>query len=129
MDNRSVVLMSGGIDSSACARFLRERGDSVTGICFDYGQKAARFEQESASRLSNFLQIPLQIVPIALPASLGTGELVGRNAFLVFAAMMTCQLRSGVIALGIHSGTTYYDTTLAFLRSADRLVAASWRAT
>jgi 7-cyano-7-deazaguanine synthase len=122
MDNRSVVLMSGGIDSGACARFLRERGDRVTGIHFNYGQKAARFERESAARISELLEIPLQIASVEIPTSLGTGELVGRNAFLVFAAMMTCQLCSGVIALGIHSGSTYYDTTPAFLQSADRVV-------
>jgi 7-cyano-7-deazaguanine synthase len=123
MNNRAVVLISGGIDSAACARLLLERGDSVAGVFVDYGQKAAPLEKEAASRLSSLLDIHLDVVSIGFTSSFGTGEHVGRNAFLAFAAMMACQLRSGVIALGIHCGTTYYDCTPAFLKSTDRLVA------
>jgi len=122
MGNRVVVLMSGGIDSTACARLLLERGDAVAGIFVDYGQKAAFQEKEAALRITSFLEISLDVISISLPGSLGAGELVGRNAFLVFAAMMGCQLHAGAIALGVHSGTTYYDCTLAFVESTDRLV-------
>ena len=123
MSNQVVVLISGGIDSTACASFLLRHGDAVTGFFIDYGQKAAFQEKQAAAQLSSFLNIPLQVVTMNPLPSLGTGELIGRNAFLVFTAMMACQLRRGTIALGIHSGTEYYDCTPAFLESASRLAA------
>ena len=123
MSNRLIVLMSGGIDSAACASLMLRGGRSVTGLFVDYGQKARSPERESASQLSKFLNIPLKIVSAALDGPLATGELVGRNAFLIFVAIMSCQLREGSVALGINSGTTYYDCTPAFLDSVNRLVA------
>jgi 7-cyano-7-deazaguanine synthase len=123
MSTEAVVLLSGGIDSAACARFLCDRGYGVRGLFVDYGQKAAPFEKQAALHLSGFLRIPLESLNVASAAPLGPGEIVGRNAFLVFAAMLGLQLRSGVVALGIHSGTMYYDCTPAFLEATDRLVA------
>ena len=123
MSNDAIVLLSGGIDSAACARFLRNHGYSVRGLFVDYGQKAARFEKRSAEALSHSLEIVLDCVSLTSPARFGAGEVAGRNAFLVFAALLTGQLRTGIIALGIHSGTTYYDCSTAFVRSIDRLLA------
>ena len=123
MTNRTVVLMSGGIDSTACASFLLQHGNSVTGFFVDHGQKAAIPETQSVSKVSSFLNIPLETVTMKLGAKFGTGELIGRNALLVFTAIMALQLRSGTIALGIHSGTAYYDCTVPFLETTNRLVA------
>jgi 7-cyano-7-deazaguanine synthase len=123
MSSNAVVLLSGGIDSAACAKFLGEQGCSVRGVFVDYGQKAATFERRSAEALSKALGMPLESVSVTTPAQFGTGEVVGRNALLVFGAMLATQPRTGVIAMGIHTGTPYYDCTNAFAQSIDRLLA------
>lgn len=123
MSNHAIVLLSGGIDSAACAWFLRDRGYSVKGLFVDYGQRAALFEKRGAESLSSTLGIPLDCISVSTPSQFGAGEVTGRNAFLVFAALLTGRLHTGVIALGIHSGTTYYDCSSAFARSIDRLLA------
>jgi 7-cyano-7-deazaguanine synthase len=123
MLNNALVLLSGGIDSAACARYLSNQGNAVRALFVDYGQKAAPSERSSAQALSHALEIELDCVSLSPPAQFGSGEILGRNAFLVFAALLTKQTRSGVIALGIHSGTTYYDCSTAFAQSIDRLLA------
>jgi len=119
----ALVLLSGGIDSTACAWHLRNQGHSVQGLFVDYGQKAAPLEKRAARALSKALDIGLDYVSVKSPTHFGAGEIAGRNAFLVFTALMTAKLHTGVIALAIHSGTTYYDCSTAFAKSIDRLVA------
>jgi 7-cyano-7-deazaguanine synthase len=123
MSNDAIILLSGGIDSAACARFLNEQGYSVRGLFVDYGQKASEQEKKSAESLSKVLGNALDCVSIVAPTRFGAGEILGRNAFLVCAAMLVRQPRTGVIALGIHSGTAYYDCSTAFAQSIDRLAA------
>ena len=38
------VLLSGGIDSAACAYYFQQRGDNVEAVFIDYGQAAAHAE-------------------------------------------------------------------------------------
>jgi 7-cyano-7-deazaguanine synthase len=80
-------------------------------------------EERSATQLAKLLGASLAVVNFQVPCQFGTGEIRGRNAFFVMAALMACELQSGVIALGIHAGTRYYDCTPAFLESIDRLTA------
>jgi 7-cyano-7-deazaguanine synthase len=122
MSRISTVLLSGGIDSAACARYLQENGNHVRCIFVDYRQAAVDSESWSAAELSKLLKTELLRVTFDPNKSWGPGEILGRNAFLILAALMT-RPESGVIALGIHSGTTYYDCTPAFLETIDRLVA------
>ena len=104
-----LLLMSGGVDSTACAHFFKQRGDNVRGVFVDYGQSAAIAERRAVKRVTNHLGIPLSTLSFRASVEYGLGEVVGRNAFLVFASLMGIQPRTGVISLGIHSGTSYYD--------------------
>lgn len=119
----ALVLFSGGIDSTACAHFLLGKGYRVSALFVDYGQKAATAESTAAKELSSMLGITLQTMTLVGQQSYGAGEITGRNAFLVFSAMLGgfC-VGTGSIALGIHSGTPYYDCTPAFVSAIDRLV-------
>ena len=103
------VLMSGGIDSSACARYFQERGDSVKGIFVDYSQSAAEAERQAVERVTRHLGLPLSVLSFRSSREYGAGEVMGRNAFLVFSTLMGLQPRGGVLSLGVHSGTSYYD--------------------
>ncbi len=122
MSENATVLLSGGIDSAACARFLQKQGGDVRCVFVDYGQSAAIHELRSASSLAEHLKVELSVVKMDTSRKFGPGEILGRNAFLVLTALMTSGINSGTIALGIHAGTRYYDCTPAFLASIDRLV-------
>lgn len=120
----ALVLLSGGIDSAACARYLQERGERVRVLFVDYGQKAAAFERSAAEGLSVRLGVPIRVVQYHAGLSFGAGEIRGRNAFLIFAAMLQdTHPYAESIALGVHSGTNYYDCSPAFIESAGRVVA------
>ena len=118
----ALVLMSGGIDSTACAHYFKERGDNVQGIFVDYGQLASDAERKAVVRISKHLGIPVSVLSFKGNYDYGVGELVGRNAFLIFAALVGARPTSGVIALGIHAGTSYYDCGSDFSEHAVHLV-------
>jgi 7-cyano-7-deazaguanine synthase len=118
-----VVLFSGGMDSAACAHYLQSYAQLVRGLFVDYGQKAALSERNAAERLSAILGINLSTIQVSTQRSFGTGEISGRNAFLVFCGLLVLgQDRPEAIALGIHAGTPYYDCSTAFLETIGRLV-------
>jgi len=119
----ATVLLSGGIDSAACARYLQDEGRTVSCVFIDYGQAAARPERRAAMALAELLHSKLSIISVDAQQHFGVGEIVGRNAFLALAALTLCKMKSGVLALGIHAGTPYYDCGPAFLISINRLVA------
>lgn len=119
----ATVLLSGGVDSAACAHYLRSDGHIVRCLHLDYGQKARLPEKEAALSLSRYLDIPLEVISVNGGATLGAGEIIGRNGFLVLTALAIAQVSTGVIALGIHSGTPYYDCSPAFCSLADRMIA------
>ena len=118
----ALVLMSGGIDSAACAHFFQQRGDNVKGVFVDYGQMAANAERKAVARISKHFGIPFSALSFKGNYSYGVGEVVGRNAFLIFAALLGARPTSGVITLGIHAGTPYYDCGSDFGKHVDHLV-------
>lgn len=109
------VLMSGGIDSTACAQYFIERGDNVTGIFVDYGQSAAGPELQAVQRVADYLNIPLSMMSFDSGQRFEIGEITGRNAFLIFAALMGVRPQDGALSLGIHGGTNYYDCGPEFI--------------
>jgi 7-cyano-7-deazaguanine synthase len=116
------VLLSGGVDSIACAHFLQRRGLIVRGLFIDYGQAAARREAVASAALAEQLAIPLQDCTLLNARRRGAGELLGRNAMLIFSALFLTQGVSDLLALGVHAGLRYFDCSEAFIASADRLV-------
>ncbi len=116
------VLVSGGIDSAALLAFyLRERFD-VRALFVDFGQPAARQELRAARAVCKHYGVCLSIMTVRSPVTFSVGEIPGRNAFLVFAALLVCDMRPGVIAIGIHEGPPYYDCTEGFLKSIQAVV-------
>jgi 7-cyano-7-deazaguanine synthase len=121
--NDALVLFSGGIDSTACVHLLLESGHDVRPLFVDYGQKAAWAELAAARELVSEFSLVLYTMTVKNEVAYGPGEIAGRNAFLIFSAMLGgfCS-GNGSIALGIHFGTPYYDCSPAFIGSIDRLV-------
>ena len=124
MTNReATVLMGGGIDSAACAHLLQARGHVVRGIFIDYGQAAAANERLAVETLTTRLNVPLAVHTVTGTVGYSSGELVGRNAFLVFSAIFLSRCNTGLLAIGIHGKTPYYDCSPPFFDAMSRLVA------
>lgn len=118
------MLLSGGIDSAAIAHLLKSRGHPVRGIFVDYGQAAARNEEAAATRFANHIGMTLDKIVVGNRSGFGAGELVGRNAFLIAAAVFLGGIREGLLAIGVHAGTPYYDCTPDFVAHMKSLIEA-----
>jgi 7-cyano-7-deazaguanine synthase len=114
---RAVVLMSGGVDSTACAHFLL-RDHLVTGLFVDYEQAARHLEWQALQRVAGVLNIALSRTTLRMHRPFGAGEIPGRNGLLTMLALAAGGYDSGLIVMGLHAGTLYYDCSPAF---ADRL--------
>jgi len=98
------------------AFYLRQRF-SVRALFVDFGQPAAKQESRAAKAICKHFGVPLSLMAVKSEASFSPGEITGRNAFLVFAAVLVCGARPGLIAIGIHEGPPYYDCGEGFLKS------------
>jgi 7-cyano-7-deazaguanine synthase len=117
-------LTSGGLDSAATASFLKAQGAQVRGLFVDFGQPAAAQEIVHAKKVAEFLQMPLSIMNVSPNRRYENGEIIGRNLFLIACALMETQDEC-MISIGVHSGSPYYDCSIEFLESTQRIVAES----
>jgi 7-cyano-7-deazaguanine synthase len=120
---KATVLMSGGIDSAACAHHFLSQDLAVAGLFVDYGQAAAQQEGVAATAMAGHLGISLSRLKLTGAPPFGPGELLGRNSFLIFAALFVTGRGPGILSLGLHAGTPYYDCSEAFVASVGKLVA------
>ena len=114
--HRAWVLLSGGIDSSACVAFYLEQGFSVAGIFVDYGQTAMPREVRAAEAIAKHYCIPLTKLTWTGSKQKTSGLILGRNAFLLFGALMELPEDHGILSFGIHAGTSYQDCKGPFVR-------------
>lgn len=91
-------------------------------LFIDYGQAAAAQEEKAATAIAKFYRLPLRICRWTSGEPKGEGLILGRNAFLLFAAMMEMRQSSGSIAIGIHAGTPYFDCGPSFRSAIQALV-------
>ena len=119
-----VVLVSGGIDSAACINFLQRQEFTVSGIHVSYGQRAAGHEAVAASAVAEYYGVPLSFCQLKGARRKSAGELIGRNAFLLFTALMELNEQPAILVLGIHSGTPYTDCSPHFVTNVQTLVDA-----
>ena len=118
---QATVLLSGGIDSAACARFLSEK--MATDCLFvDFGQSAAGAELVAAEAIASHLSLPFDVVIVRGQNDFGAGEITGRNAFLMFTAAVFKGERTNLIGCGIHAGTPYADCSQEFVVAMNQLL-------
>ena len=111
-----IVLLSGGIDSAACVHYYLSQGFNTTGLFIDYGQLPAEREKSSAKQVASYYDIKLDIVGFSGRKYYQCGEIKGRNAIFILTALLLYPTLVGIISLGIHSGTPYYDCTETFVK-------------
>ncbi len=119
---RSLVLLSGGIDSAACLSFYKGLAGRTEAVFVDYGQPTDDAERASAEAIAAHYSTPLNVVTCRGPLLDFKGEIYGRNAFLILVALLFNPALHGTIALGIHYGTKYYDCQDAFVNDITRLL-------
>ncbi|MGH8168894.1 MAG: 7-cyano-7-deazaguanine synthase QueC [Woeseiaceae bacterium] len=124
MDNRALVVLSGGQDSTTCLYWAIDRFGSarVESLTFDYGQRH-RIELEAASKVASHAGVPNVVLPIDTFEALGGSALTdpavevpqssendalpatfvpGRNLiFLTFAAAYAWQRGIGQLVTGV----------------------------
>ncbi len=114
-DKEVLVLVSGGLDSTACLHFYLDFGRPPEALFIDYGQPAARMEEATVKLVCDYYKVPLHIYRLPAPSISTPGFIAGRNLFLGAAALLLKPNPVRVIAMGIHAGTGYPDCTPEFL--------------
>jgi len=119
----ATVLLSGGLDSAACAHFLLTQGYSVRGAFIDFGQASSHMERQAAQAVAEHMGFALTSYEIKGTRARSTGELVGRNAFLITSVFFLSPRPLGLLGIGIHAGTRYFDCSPAFFEPMAKLIA------
>lgn len=116
------LLLSGGIDSAACLVFYLKQAFCIECIHISFGQPALLHECAAARRIAHHFSVPLKVLQWTGSAHLQEGEIAGRNAFLLMGALTEIGGNSGLLATGIHAGTSYYDCSPDFLSAMQTVV-------
>lgn len=61
---KSIILLSGGLDSTVSATIAKQRTRPLFALTFDYGQRAARMEIQASQAIGKALSIPHKTVKV-----------------------------------------------------------------
>ena len=64
MSEKSIVLLSGGLDSLAATGVCKEEYGIELALTFDYGQKSAKYEIESSKQICDYYNIKHKIITL-----------------------------------------------------------------
>ncbi len=121
MSNPTILLFSGGIDSTALLDLYIKNKKEFRCIHFSYGQKNERMERIASKNIANHYNIEVENINISFPLFYNKDEILCRNAMLIISAAAIntdpCQ-----IALGIHGGTDYYDCSKDFILNCQKIL-------
>jgi 7-cyano-7-deazaguanine synthase len=76
---KTIVLLSGGLDSTVSTSIALKKSRVVLALTFDYGQRAARREIEAARKFCRFWKIKHRIVKLPWLAEITNTALVNRS--------------------------------------------------
>lgn len=122
MQNSCTILLSGGIDSFILANFLIGLERDIDALFIDYGQPSASIEFEASRNVSRYLNIPYKKIVVSGITIPEMGEIRARNIFLIALAVMSNHYGSREIALGIHTGTPYFDCSESFYNDFKKII-------
>jgi 7-cyano-7-deazaguanine synthase len=112
---KATILLSGGIDSTTCMAYYINERYQVAALFIDYGQAAASKEDHAAKSVCRHFNVPLRTITLSGTSRKGAGLIVARNAFLLLTAALESRAQTGIIGLGIHTGTNYPDCSESFV--------------
>ncbi len=108
------------MDSTALIPFYQRRAVPIRGIHVDYGQPSLIGERRAARAVCHHYSVPLDTIHLGFPLACRQGEYAGRNAILLLAAASSASQPCSV-AIGIHAGVPYYDSSATFMTDINRL--------
>ncbi len=73
---KSILILSGGLDSTVSAHLAAKRSQPVLALTFDYGQRAAAKEKEAARRTAKRLKVPHRVLDLPWMKALTSTALV-----------------------------------------------------
>ncbi|MFC1478237.1 7-cyano-7-deazaguanine synthase QueC [Candidatus Margulisiibacteriota bacterium] len=62
--NKSIAILSGGIDSTVSMHIAAEKGEVILALTFDYGHKAAAREITAASRIAEYYKVEHRVIEL-----------------------------------------------------------------
>jgi tRNA(Ile)-lysidine synthase TilS/MesJ len=104
-----MVLLSGGLDSLACLNYYLDRNYSTVALFVDYNQASKKQEFKAVKKICDHYKIPLTTVDIKGIKKTENGYIQGRNAFLLYTALLKFNLLKGIISIGIHASSHYWQ--------------------
>ena len=122
-DSSVAVLAGGGIDSALCMHLLKAEGKAFRAVHVDFGQDAREMEWTSVFQTAARFGVPAEQIVVRGEARFSPDEVRGRNASLIFLALMHLRPTEKLICIGIHAGTPFYDCSMTFFNDISRLVA------
>ncbi len=131
-----MVLLSGGIDSTAMLWWLTGQGYTCHPICVDYGQRAARQEMKVSARICREAGLPLTRASLPQIGSLSKSMLTEAesvNPFHPHRNLLLLTIASAIaydqgllgVAIGVHKSSNYPDCTRDFIDSARQVLSSS----
>jgi len=76
LKKKSLLLLSGGLDSAAQCAFCHEQDHPVLALTFDYGQKASLNECKAAQKIADYYQIPHKVISLPFFKEFGKSSLL-----------------------------------------------------
>ena len=64
MNSKSVVLLSGGLDSLAATGICKDEYGIELALTFDYGQKSSKYEIEASEKICNYYNITHKVITL-----------------------------------------------------------------
>ncbi len=64
MKPKSIILLSGGLDSTVSATIAKDKTNPLFSITFDYGQRSAKQEIKASRKISRFLGIEHKVIKL-----------------------------------------------------------------
>ncbi len=122
-----LVLLSGGIDSSALIHYYKSLSFDTKALFIDYGQPTAKVERLSAKLITEYYDIELLTIELGFFIKTIGYEYSMRNALLINTALSANIDAFNVLAIGIHSGTDYYDSSLSFVIQYQEIIDGCFR--
>lgn len=126
---RTLVLASGGIDSSCLIPFLAVDNSPIHALFVDYGQLSSKNEARAVAAIAAHFNVVLRAISVIEATPKPVGLIQGRNAMLISLALAEFAATSGLIAIGVHAGTDYPDCTESFIAAMQRVADVYFRGT
>lgn len=120
-DSEILVLLSGGIDSTACLNFYVELSLPVCALFIDYKQPALQYEYDAAQAVAAHYKLPLIKGEWNGMLHSEPGYIQSRNLFLLSAALLEAPKSITAISIGIHAGTEYADCSPEFIAATQNI--------